>query len=78
MTFISSSEELATHTIKPGDPDFLIQGKFTISRRASIEISPNCPQNLLNTIAHAVEKGWIIPVATITEREKMFIGLTGA
>jgi hypothetical protein len=76
MTVFISSEESKTYTIRPGDPDFNIMGKFTISRRASIEIHPNCPKNLINTIAYAMEQGYIVPVATITEREKVFLGLT--
>jgi hypothetical protein len=76
MTTFISSEESKTYTIRPGDPDFNIMGKFTVSRRASIEIGPKCPYNIAMIIANAMEKGYIIPVATITEREKVFLGLT--
>ena len=75
MTPFITDSELKTYAIKPGDPDFNIIGRFTISRRASIEISPKCPKNLINTIAYAIEKGYIVPVATITEREKVFLVL---
>ena len=71
-----TSKELKTYQIKPGDPEFNIQGKFTISRRASIEITKNCPTQYVNIIQECLNQGWITPVATITEREKMFIGLT--
>ena len=75
MTFIATCDEPKTYTIRPGDPNFNIQGKFTVSRRASIEISPKCPQATAQFIAEAMRMGYLIPVATITEREKLFIGL---
>jgi hypothetical protein len=75
MTFIAAGDENKTYTIRPGDPDFIIQSKFTISRRASIEISPKCPQGTAQFIADAMSMGYLIPVATITERERMFMGL---
>jgi hypothetical protein len=76
MTFISTCEELKTYKIKPGDPEFNIMGKFTVSRRASIEISPKCPHYIAQIIHQAVDNGYIVPVATITEREKIFMGLS--
>lgn len=76
MTPFITDLELKTYTIKPGDPDFNIMGKFTVSRRASIEISPKCPNEHRWIIQQCLENGWIQPVATITEREKVFLGLT--
>ena len=75
MTFISTCNELKTYTIKRGDPDFLIQGKFTIAPRAGIQINKNCPRKYMMIIQTCLERGWIDPVATITEREKIFMGL---
>jgi len=71
-----TSEDSSTHQIRPGDPHFNIYGKFTVSRRASIEITDKCPANIGMMIANAIEKGYVIPVATITKQEKLFIGLT--
>jgi hypothetical protein len=76
MTFSATCEELKTYTIKRGDPDFLIQGKFTISPRASIQVSNKCPREYAMIIQTCLERGWVQPIATITERERMFMGLT--
>ena len=76
MTFNASSEELKTHTIKRGDLNFFIQGKFTISPRASIQVANNCPREYAMIVQTCLEKGWVQPVATITERERIFMGLT--
>jgi hypothetical protein len=76
MTFNAACEESKTYTIRPGDSDFNIMGKFTVSRRASIEIDSKCPHYIAQIVHQAVSKGYIVPVATITEREKIFIGLT--
>jgi hypothetical protein len=68
--------ELKTHTIKRGDSNFLIQGKFTITPRAGIQINKNCPRDYMMIIQACLEKGWIEPIANITEREKLFMGLS--
>jgi hypothetical protein len=66
------------HTLKSGDPGFQIIDGFTTANRASVEISARCPENIRDLIALALKEGWIKPVAYITEREKLFMGLTGA
>lgn len=76
MEFNYTCKELKTHTIRPGDPDFNIMGKFTISRRASIELSNHCPPGYRDIIMQAIDRGWITPVATITDRERVFMGLS--
>jgi len=76
MTPFITSEESKTHTIKRGDPNFLIHGKFTITPRAGIQVNANCPKEYMMIIQTCLEKGWIEPVASITDREKLFMGLT--
>jgi hypothetical protein len=71
-----TSEESKTHTIRPGDPDFNIMGKFTVIRRAGFEIDANCPEQYKRIIVECYNRGWLTPVATITEREKIFMGLS--
>ena len=66
------------HTLKSGDPGFQIVDNFTTANRASVEISSRCPDNIRNLIAYSIQQGWVNPVAYITEREKLFMGLTGA
>jgi hypothetical protein len=64
------------HSINPGDTGFQIIDGFTTATRASVEIDGECPHSYAIIIAQALEQGWIRPVAHITEREKLFIGLT--
>jgi len=64
------------HTIRPGDRHFQIQDKFTVSNRASIEIDEKCPSQYKQIIAECYRQGWLKPVANITERERLFMGLT--
>jgi hypothetical protein len=64
------------HKIKHGDPRFTIVDGFSYAQRASIEISQCCPENLKDLIVECIRQGWVKPVAHITERELLFIGLT--
>jgi hypothetical protein len=68
-------DEIKTHTIKRGDPNFFIQGKFTIAPRAGFQVNRNCPKEYAMIIQTCLERGWIEPVATITDRERIFMGL---
>ncbi len=63
--------------IKPGDPNFDITDNFIIYPRALIQIDQNCPAYYATVINECIKQGWIIPVAYMTEREMMFVGLTG-
>ena len=63
-------------TIKQGDARFHIQDKFTITPRAGFEISQRCPENYRSLIQECIQHGWLKPVAYMTERELIFMGLT--
>jgi len=76
MTPFITCEESKTYTIRPGDPAFNIMGKFTISRRAGFEIDANCPAQYKQIIVECYHRGWLTPVATITDRERIFMGLS--
>ena len=69
-------EELKTHAIKPSDPNFMIQGKFTMTPRASLHVSHQCPIEYSLIIQKCFQRGWINLEANITEREKIFMGLS--
>lgn len=75
MTFVTDNQH-SIRSIGPKDPNFYITGPLTVSGRASIDISLNCPSNIAQMIAQAYDKGWITPVAHVTEKEYMFIGLS--
>jgi hypothetical protein len=63
-------------TLKPGDPNFVITDGLVQTNRAGIEISQRCPSNYASLIAECLNHGWIKPVAHVTERELIFMGLT--
>lgn len=69
-------KESAVRTIKQNDPRFLIKDGLTVTPRAGFEISIQCPSEHRMILTEAINKGWIKPVAHITERELLFLGLT--
>ena len=64
------------HTIRQEDPNFTIQDGITITPRAGFEISNDCPRQYKLMIMEAIKNGWLQPVASVTERELIFGGLT--
>jgi len=64
------------HTIRQEDPNFIIQDGLTITPRAGFEISNTCPKQYKSMIMEAIKNGWLQPVASVTERELIFAGLT--
>ena len=73
MTFTLHNSQI--HTIKPGSRNFQIFDGLVVASRAAFEISENCPRQYGEMIETALRKGWLIPVANVTERELLFIGL---
>lgn len=63
-------------TIKPNDPRFIINDGLVISPRAGFHILPECPREYKLVIQDCIQRGWLQPVANVTERELLFIGLT--
>jgi hypothetical protein len=63
-------------TIRQEDPNFMIQDGLTITPRAGFEISNTCPRQYKSMIMEAIKNGWLQPVASVTERELIFAGLT--
>ena len=64
------------HTIRQEDPNFTIQDGLTLTPRAGFEISNDCPRQYKSMIIEAIKNGWLQPVASVTERELIFAGLT--
>jgi hypothetical protein len=71
-----TSHQSQIRTIKQGDPKFILQDGLMISPRAGFEINKDCPQEYRQIIAACIDQGWIKPVAHVTERELIFMGLT--
>jgi hypothetical protein len=63
-------------TLRQDDPRFHIKDKFVVSPRAGFEISHDCPRTHKLMIMEAIKNEWLLPVANITERELIFMGLT--
>ena len=62
--------------IRPSDDHFYIKNKFVVTPRAGFEIVKECPREYKLVIQDCIDRGWLKPVATVTEREMLFIGLT--
>lgn len=64
------------HKIEPSDPNFNIKDQYMVFQRAAIHFDANIPASYYQIIAECLSNGWIKPVAYVTEREKLFIGLS--
>jgi hypothetical protein len=62
--------------IRQDDPRFDISDGMTIASRAGFEISSGCPIEYKMVLQECINNGWLRPVAYMTEREMMFVGLT--
>jgi hypothetical protein len=63
-------------TLKSGDPKFHIQDKFVTAPRAGFEINKDCPREYKGIILQCLNNGWLKPIANVTERELLFMGLS--
>jgi len=63
-------------TIRQTDPNFQIIDGMVISPRAGFEINQSCPREYKMIISECINNGWLKPVAHVTEREFIFMGLT--
>ena len=61
--------------IRQGDPQFTISDGFVTYPRAMMHILPECPIEYSLIIQKCFNNGWIKPVAHVTERELIFMGL---
>jgi hypothetical protein len=73
MNFTTHHSQI--RNLKQSDPRFLIHDKFTVTPRAGFEISQRCPENYRSLIQECIQHGWLKPVAHVTERELLFMGL---
>jgi hypothetical protein len=74
MSFNAYTSQI--RTIKHTDPRFIIKDKLMVSTRAGFEVNPSCPIEYTLIIAECINRGWLKPIARVTERELIFIGLT--
>ena len=71
-----TTHQSQVRTIKRGDPRFRIVDKFVTCDRAGFEISKSCPYEYKLILSQCVERGWIEPVAYMSERELLISGLS--
>lgn len=74
MNFTTHKSEI--RTIRQDDPRFRISDKFTTAPRAGFEISQGCPKEYRMIMQECIQRGWLKPVAYMTERELLFSGLS--
>jgi len=63
-------------TIRRGDPGFEISDGMMLAHRAGFEISSGCPIEYKMVLQECINNGWLKPVAYMTEREMIFMGLS--
>jgi len=73
---IFTEHKSQVHSIRQDDPEFKIVDGFAVHPRAMVHILPECPWELRDQINFAIAKGYLKLVANITERERIFMGLT--
>jgi hypothetical protein len=74
MTYTVHKSQI--HTLKQGDHNFVIRNGLVQAPRAGFKISQQCPDNYKSLIQKCINLGWLKPVAHVTERELIFMGLT--
>jgi hypothetical protein len=73
MKFTSHKSQI--RTLKQTDPNFVIYDGLFQAPRAGFEISQRCPEEYKMILNECILKGWLTPVAHVTERELIFMGL---
>lgn len=63
--------------IKRGEPGFMMNDGFTLVPRASINISPFCPDSVKQTIRQAFADGHLEMIAYVKEKDFMWETLGG-
>ena len=63
-------------SIRAGDKRFMISDGFVSYPRAMLHVLPECPVEYSLIIQKCFQNGWIKPVAHVTERELIFMGLS--
>lgn len=75
MAFITSHKN-TVRMIKQDNPLFYLNDGIVNTPRAGFEINQHCPKEYRMIISECINNGWIKPVANVTERELLFVGLT--
>ena len=70
------SQQSKIRMIKHTDPRFHISDGYMVAPRAGFEINQNCPVEYKIVLQECINNGWLTPVAHVTDRELLFMGLS--
>ena len=74
MKFVQQVSKI--QTVRQEDPKFVIYDGLMQAPRAGFEISQGCPKEYKMIINECILHGWLKPIANVTERELIFMGLS--
>jgi hypothetical protein len=76
MKFVSHKSQI--RAIKQKDSLFQITDGFITASRAGFEIDQRCPTEYKMILSTCIDRGWLKPVAYMTEKEIMLNGLSNS
>jgi hypothetical protein len=56
-------------TIRPNEPNFIINDGIIVASRAGFEIDKYCPYEYKLIISECIDRGWIKPIANVYEKQ---------
>lgn len=56
-------------TLRPNDPNFILDDGIILSPRAGFEITQQCPKEYKMILQECMRYGWITPVANVYDHE---------
>lgn len=71
-----ASYKSSIRVIKSDNPAFHIHDGLITAPRAGFEISTQCPKQWRDVITSSIERGWLKPIANMTEKELILYGLS--
>jgi len=74
MTYSPHKSQI--RTLKQNDPKFVIYDGLMMAPRAGFEINQSCPTEYKMIINECIRNSWLKPIANVTERELIFMGLS--
>jgi hypothetical protein len=71
-----TSHKSIVRRLNKEDPNFMIPDGIMLTPRAGFELNTQMPNGYKLIIHECIERGWLKPVAHVTERELLFMGLS--
>lgn len=76
MAYFITEPKVKFVSLRKGDQNFHMSNGISLTPRASIDISKNCPSHIAQQIVYYYERGYIQAVANMTEQELMMSSLS--